>query len=98
MGEKDCAKGFILDGFPRTVEQAKAIDELLKAAGEKVSSVISLDVPDAELVGRRHTFQGEHEGRCDWRAPDATARRHCGVSGAASQGVPRNDRALARAL
>jgi len=50
--EPDCAKGFILDGFPRTLGQAKAIDKLLAEGGEKVNSVISLDIPDSVLEER----------------------------------------------
>jgi adenylate kinase len=50
--EADCAKGFILDGFPRTLVQAKAIDKVLKEGGEKVNSVISLDIPDSVLEER----------------------------------------------
>jgi len=50
--EPDCAKGFILDGFPRTLGQSKAIDKLLAEGGEKVNSVISLDIPDAVLEER----------------------------------------------
>lgn len=46
----DCVKGFILDGFPRTLEQARLLDELL--APEKVSLVVALDVRDENLVER----------------------------------------------
>jgi len=50
--EQDCAKGFILDGFPRTLGQAKAIDKLLAEGKEKVNCVISLEVPDSVLEER----------------------------------------------
>ena len=50
--EADCAKGFILDGFPRTVEQASKLDAMLTATGEKVNYVVALEVPDAALTAR----------------------------------------------
>lgn len=48
----DCANGYILDGFPRTIPQAHALDEALARLGEDMDFAIDVDVPDEAIVSR----------------------------------------------
>lgn len=52
LKEEDCKGGFVLDGFPRTLPQAEALSEMLDAAGLKIESVVVIDVPEEDIVGR----------------------------------------------
>ena len=56
--------GFLLDGFPRTIAQAEALDKMLAASGEEVTSVISMMIPD-EMIKERIRHRAAIEGRAD---------------------------------
>ncbi|MDX1476167.1 MAG: adenylate kinase [Saprospiraceae bacterium] len=58
------ARGFIFDGFPRTTDQAKALDSLLDERGTAVSALVALDVPEDEIV-QRILLRGKTSGRPD---------------------------------
>ena len=52
LANDDCKNGYILDGFPRTIPQAEALDAALAKLGEKMDYAIDVDVPDENIVSR----------------------------------------------
>ena len=52
LAQDDTKNGFLLDGFPRTLDQAKALDEMLADLGKKIDAVIDINVPEEVLVER----------------------------------------------
>lgn len=57
-------KGFIFDGFPRTIPQAEALDNFLSSRNTSITTMLSLEVPDEELI-KRIILRGKDSGRAD---------------------------------
>ena len=61
LAKDDVKGGWMLDGFPRTMPQAEALDKILPALGQNINVVLNIDVPDAKLVKR---VTGRRMGKC----------------------------------
>ena len=94
LAEPDTARGFILDGFPRNLAQAHALDRLLEALGQPLDSVVQLDVDYGELVRRisgRRTCADCGRVFNLLTSPPAGADHLCPKTGAAHRLVQRPD-------
>jgi adenylate kinase len=73
LQQEDAQDGFILDGFPRTIEQAKALDKQLSELGRRVTTALLIDVPDDEVVrrlsGRRVCVKSGHNYHVEFDPP-----------------------------
>ena len=74
LGEEDCAGGFVLDGFPRTVPQAEALGERLGELGRPLDAVVSLEVGEDELRDRL-AARAEEQDRAEDDDEGAIRRR-----------------------
>ena len=68
------SNGFIFDGFPRTIDQAKALDSLLSEKNEKISLILSLHVSEKELL-KRLLLRGKDSGRVDDQSEEVILNR-----------------------
>jgi adenylate kinase len=66
IAEKDARNGFILDGFPRTLEQGRALEAMLAESGESLNASVNFGVPESALV-ERMLSRARAEGRADDR-------------------------------
>jgi adenylate kinase len=73
LQDEDARDGFILDGFPRNIEQAKALDKQLSELGRRVTAALLIDVPDEEVVrrlaGRRVCVKAGHNYHVEFDPP-----------------------------
>lgn len=73
LNQADAAEGFLLDGYPRTIDQVEELDDILKSSDKKLDVVVQLTADSEELL-RRLTGRATEQGRSD-DTPDVISRR-----------------------
>ncbi|HXH95907.1 MAG TPA: adenylate kinase [Gaiellaceae bacterium] len=74
LGRGDTVPGFVLDGFPRTMTQAQALDDVLRGLDRSLDVVLEFQIPDRQRLLERMLKRAEEEGRSD-DTPEAIERR-----------------------
>ncbi|MFQ6677870.1 MAG: adenylate kinase [Fidelibacterota bacterium] len=64
LSQRDCENGYCLDGFPRTIPQAKGLEVILKRLHQSINAVISIEADEKELINRL-VLRGKNSGRTD---------------------------------
>ena len=73
VSKDDCSKGYVLDGFPRTIPQAEVLDTEVARLGESIDFAIDVDVPDENIIRRMRTDWPHPARWCMWLMTAAIA-------------------------
>jgi len=87
----DCNNGFILDGFPRTLAQTQALDDMINQTGKQVAKVVNLEVPDSVLIERLSGRRVCRQCRANYHIMNAPSKMHGRCDKCSGELYQRND-------